>query len=300
MYRIGTSVSTCQPLLHSLKTSPACTRLYSACSRSLTALARDFERQGYCVLPAFLHPEQVTDMRERTEELLDEFAQEPERYDVVFDTSGQSHMDDPRFLATATTISPFLREGGTIERFRESIDKIGHNVKLDPVFGSAFQKPKLLDLLSCLGMPNPLWVQTMINLKLAGAGPLPAHRDATWLSTEPPRGVIASWIALGNVTKDNGCLVVWPGSHHMPLHARHERGPDGKMVWRDYYKASWKLSEGKPLEVPAGTLVCFSDHLVHGSLANTTQISRPVLVGHAYDKSYEFPDNWLPGISSNF
>jgi phytanoyl-CoA hydroxylase len=44
----------------------------------------------------------------------------------------------------------------------------------------------------------------------------PAHIDHVYMTPTPPRRLIASWVALEDISASAGPLVLWPGSHRLP------------------------------------------------------------------------------------
>ena len=51
------------------------------------------------------------------------------------------------------------------------------------------------------------------------------HQDSTFLHTEPMK-IVGVWLALEDVTLDNGCLWFIPGSHKRGIDRRFVRNPD--------------------------------------------------------------------------
>ena len=119
------------------------------------------------------------------------------------------------------------------------------------------------------------------------------HQDATFLHSEPMT-VTGFWIALEDATVDNGCLWVAPGGHRGPLRKRFVRDGDAvRFVALD--DTPWpSMDDAVPLEVSAGTLVCFHGLLPHYSAPNRSPQSRHAYTLHAIDaRSRWSPDNWL-------
>jgi hypothetical protein len=105
------------------------------------------------------------------------------------------------------------------------------------------------------------------------------HQDAGYWPLHPAATVTA-WIALDDATPQNGCLAVVPGSHSdgaLPFEeltpTEHSFGFDSRCVKETSFKAA-------PLELPlkAGSVILFSDQLVHGSGPNQSDQRRLALV----------------------
>ena len=95
---------------------------------------------------------------------------------------------------------------------------------LDPVFAPFSHRPEFAELLSDVGMTDPLLLQSMYLCKAArSGGEVGSHQDATFLWTDPVT-VTGIWVALEDATVDNGCLWALPGGHRtVPLAQRFVR-----------------------------------------------------------------------------
>jgi phytanoyl-CoA hydroxylase len=141
-----------------------------------------------------------------------------------------------------------------------------------------------------------LLVQSMLIFKQpAIGGEVRWHQDATFLHDEPV-SVTGLWFALEDATRDNGCLWVQPGGHRGPLREIFERrSGEPALALRTLDPSPWpELSQARPLEVPAGTLVCLHGLLPHWSAPNRSAHSRQAYTLHAVDaRSRWSPANWL-------
>jgi phytanoyl-CoA hydroxylase len=121
------------------------------------------------------------------------------------------------------------------------------------------------------------------------------HQDASYLISEP-YSVVGFWVALEDARRDNGCLWVEPGGHHRPLSEIYEVDPVTKKgVLRNLRKPDWPSQEQAiPVEVPAGSLVIFSDHMPHYSSPNRSEHSRQAFTMHFAESSSHWSEhNWL-------
>ena len=117
--------------------------------------------------------------------------------------------------------------------------------------------------------------------------------DATFFHTEP-LSVTTFWFALEDASLENGCLWVEPGGHRSPLRQLFVReGDEVRMVTLDV--TPWPGNERAiPLEVTAGTLVCFHGLLPHYSAPNRSPHSRHAYSLHVTDARCAYAaSNWL-------
>jgi len=76
-----------------------------------------------------------------------------------------------------------------------------------------FRAPEILRLLTFL-LGKPLIPFQSLGFTLGSEQRV--HSDSIHMSTAPPGFMIATWIALEDCTPENGPLVYYPGSHHLP------------------------------------------------------------------------------------
>ena len=165
---------------------------------------------------------------------------------------------------------------------------------LDPVF-KAFCQLKIFGQISRdIGLQDPLLWQTMYIFKQPHiGGEVRWHQDASYLVSEPAT-VTGIWIAIEDANRNNGCLWVQPGGHRSPLREiyRVEQGM-GELTELD--STPWPDTDtGIPVEVSAGSVVIFHDHMPHYSSKNFSAHSRHAFSLHVAEKNSTWPDiNWL-------
>ena len=262
---------------------------------------RHYRQQGFLVLEAFLDAATLASLRNASAELVSAF--NPAQHRSVFRTTDQDQGRDETFFRSAEKVEYFLEDealdsnGELTVAAERAVNKIGHALHDHiPAFRSFCQLPLLAALLKQLGMAHPVLWQTMLIFKQPGiGGEVRWHQDATYLYTEPS-AVMGLWFALEDATRDNGCLWLAPGAHDSPLRERY------RVDWHTrrgtletIHEQPWPtVEEAVPLEVPAGSLVLFSDHMPHYSSANRSDQSRLALTLHAADRSAHWDAaNWL-------
>jgi len=254
---------------------------------------------GFLVLPGFRDAAAVAALRARAAELVEAF--DPAVGAGVFSTRDQAATSDAWFLASADRIACFYEEDafapdGTLRQApARSINKIGHALHdLDPVADRFSRGPDMVALAADLRLREPQAWQSMLIFKQPGiGGEVGWHQDASFLITEPV-SVTTFWFALEDATLANGCLWVQPGGHRGPLRQRFVR--EGETVRLETLDATpWPTpEEAVPLEVAAGTLVCFHGLLPHYSAPNRSPVSRLAYTLHVVDGRCAWSaQNWL-------
>ena len=145
-----------------------------------------YERDGFIVLKDFVSHEACDLLRARAVELVQEF--DPAGVVSVFSTHEQTRTSDDYFLESGDKIrfffeeNAFLADGGLRQTKERSINKIGHALHdLDPVFDSFSRTAELKQLVSDLGIVDPLLLQSMYIFKQPRiGGEVTCHQDATF------------------------------------------------------------------------------------------------------------------------
>ncbi len=217
----------------------------------------EYERDGFLVLEKFADPSACDRLRSRAEELVREF--------------------DPAGIMS------------------QSINKIGHALHdLDPVFDQFSRLPAIEQLVSDLGIEEPLLVQSMYIFKQPNiGGEVTCHQDATFLYTTPLR-MVGLWFALEDAGVENGCLWVIPGGHKLGLKSRFVRAEGGGTRFEVFDDSRWPEEQLEPHEVKKGSLIVLHPLLPHLSRENLSPKSRQAYTLHIMDASVEYPNsNWL-------
>jgi phytanoyl-CoA hydroxylase len=260
-----------------------------------------FGERGFAIAERTIEGRVLETIRRDIEETLAGF--DPDAHRAVFTTGDRDRGRDEVFFRSAERVEYFLEQDaldvdGRLQRpLNRAVNKLGHALHDHlPAIGALARLPALRQALQALGQKRPQVWQSMAIFKQPGIGDsVRWHQDATYLYTEPA-SVIGTWIALEDATRDNGCLLVDP----------HGPGP-----LRERYEVDWSSRTGElttlcdvpwpedrdalALEVPAGSVVFFSDHLPHASAANRSDRSRLAVTLHTADadRSRWSERNWL-------
>jgi phytanoyl-CoA hydroxylase len=264
-------------------------------------LKAKFAEYGYVVIESAIPADRLDSIRSAARRIVGAF--DAERHRTIFTTRNQDHAQDAYFLDSAEAVHCFLEEeavdaDGRLLRPPElAVNKIGHAMHdLVPEFADFCRQPVIRDTLVSVGMNDPELWQTMYIFKQPGiGGEVRWHQDATYLNTEPP-SVIGVWVAVEEAGKDNGCLWVQPGGHLSPLREIYEVNHASRSgSLRSLDAAPWPATaEALPLEVPAGSMVVFSDCLPHYSSPNRSSRSRHAFAMHFAPGGVRWAEtNWL-------
>ena len=267
---------------------------------------QDFDRDGYVVLHGFKPAPEIAALRLRAEAIVDAF--DPADGAGIFSTTDLSRSAEQWFLDSGDRVRCFFEEHAFDAEGRLAvpkalaINKIGHAMHhLDPTFAQFSMGADIAALAAALGVQRPrVWQSMYIFKQPAIGGEVRWHQDASYLIAEP-LPVTGLWFALEDATLDNGCLWVQPGGHRSPLRERFVRSAEGVRLDRLDATAWPTPAEARPLEVPAGAVVCFHGLMPHYSAPNRSAVSRHAYTLHLSDERSRWSqDNWLRTDAHSF
>jgi len=259
-----------------------------------------FTENGFLVMEKLFSVEQIHAVRNAALGIVADF--DIDQHRTVFKTTDRDSGRDDYFFDSAEAVHCFLEEGaldenGQLNRPKElAINKIGHAMHdLVPAFNEFCRLEVIGAILRDLGYRSPSLWQTMYIFKQPGiGGEVRWHQDASYLIAGPP-GVTGIWIAIEDATRDNGCLWMQPGQHRTPLREIYEvdwQTRKGTLSTLD--DTPWVTGQPQALEVAAGSVVFFSDHMPHYSSQNTSEHSRHAFTLHVSEKDADWPkQNWI-------
>jgi phytanoyl-CoA hydroxylase len=262
---------------------------------------KQYQKDGYIVLENAIPESDIRRLKSEALQIVDAF--DIDKHRSVFTTSDRDSGRDDYFFDSAENIHCFLEEDaldehGKLQKTpRLAINKIGHALHdLNPIFNSFCRLPVFAEVLHDIGYQDPLLWQTMYIFKQPHiGGEVRWHQDGSYLISDPAM-VTGIWIAIEDANRDNGCLWVQPGGHRSRL--------------REIYQVDWADHEGQlteldktpwphenkalPVEVSAGSVVIFHDHMPHYSSQNLSEHSRHAFTLHVAEKSANWSgQNWL-------
>jgi hypothetical protein len=161
--------------------------------------------------------------------------------------------------------------------------------KMDQVFTAAMGRPELLEIMDRLvhGRANGLHSQFYFTPPLrAGLG---CHQDNYYVEAKPD-AFASAWIALVDITPENGGLYAYVGSHRegqLPVRSVNAEGQDKRQtVYEEtVVPPGYELVD---IYVERGSVVLLDGYVVHGSHQNRSAENRYVLLNTYIRASEKF------------
>jgi hypothetical protein len=161
----------------------------------------------------------------------------------------------------------------------------------EPAKRLAIYKP-LLDKLQLLYDREPVPFQTL-NFKVGTQQR--AHSDTIHFSSLPARFMCGAWVALEDITEENGPVFYYPGSHRLPeynfAHIRNEVSTPSYANYKEYEDFIDKVMasgtyEKKKFLAKKGDLLIWSSNIIHGG----SPVTKPTSTRWSQVTHYFFKD----------
>lgn len=143
-----------------------------------------------------------------------------------------------------------------------------------PLFDQVVHHPHILDVIESLIGPNILVAGTTLFIKEPEQrGFISWHQDARYNGLKPYNWVTA-WLALTEVTKENGCMYMWPESHLAGERGHVDTYGEDNLLTRGQTVMDVPEDKIVPIELRPGQLSIHHPWVVHGSGHNTSDKRR--------------------------
>jgi phytanoyl-CoA hydroxylase len=215
----------------------------------------EYEERGYLDVESLLTTEQLAELRQRTEDIVE----------------GRV----PDFPDEKLEFEP----GANGVRTMLTVRKMNHCAESDPVLMRHAKNEKILDIVECLLGPDIKLYSSQAFMKPPGGVEKPYHQDSPYFTIEP-MSLTTCWIALDDVTLENGCLWVVPGSHRLGPLPHSEKWEIGDRVDMRIPETAFDRNLEVPITLRAGSCSFHHSLLLHMSHPNQTPHPRRGLAFH--------------------
>lgn len=153
-----------------------------------------------------------------------------------------------------------------------------------PFIMKMFKKPEITEILAQLLGPDILLWRSHVFNKPPGGASIPWHQASTYMLEDYKQPILHTpnknnlfqltvWIAVDDVTLENGCMEFIPGSHSK---MRKVSIGKGDKFYSSQFEMDVDLENSKVVQMPLkpGQFVVFSERCVHGSKGNSTNSRR--------------------------
>jgi len=217
----------------------------------LQELKETFDRDGFSVARGLFSPEEVAEIREAFDEI-----DRKQQGAVRPQDDGITDPNDPLYLHP----------------------RIVHPHRSNDLARRYMIHPKLAVCLRAIVGDEPVATQSMYYFKAPGARGQAMHQDNMYLLVEPG-SCLGAWVAIDRADRENGCMMLVPGSHRGNLLC-----PEKADTTISFTPTATRIPKGlKPVEMPMepGDTLFFHGGVIHGSGPNRTKDRfRRSFIGH--------------------
>ena len=169
--------------------------------------------------------------------------------------------------------------GAPRKRHIDNLRKINSPAAHDAFFMIHAAQKNLLDAATALLGPDIKFFADQLFIKGPGGMEKTCHQDSAYFHIEP-MAILTAWVALDDVTIENGCLWVVPGSHREGLKDHSEAWMVGNRQDQKIPDAQIDRDREKPILLKAGDCSFHHSLLLHRSGPNQTDTRRRGLATH--------------------
>ncbi len=245
-------------------------------SRGTEAQRRHDDEQGFLLVPGLFDAAEREVWEQRFRDIVEE---------VVAPAKGMLVMRDV-----------MVAKGAVETRSRSAAIAKIQDFHHDPVLFEGYARnPKLLAWVEAFVGHDMKSIHNMLINKPPGVdGRHPLHQDLLYFPFRPAEKIVATWTALESCTRENGCLVVVPGSHRGEL-LTHE-SPGWEYVNYMYVGARGvgAHADRVHLEMEPGDTLFFHPLLLHGSGRNRSAGSRRAISAHFASATCQYLEGMAP------
>jgi hypothetical protein len=209
----------------------------------------EYRERGYVVAPDVLTPSEVDDLRRVTDEFVEKSREATDHTDV-FDLEPGHTADAPR------------------------LRRLKGPVRQHAVYNAALRHPGILEVVSSLIGHGLRYNGDKLNMKWSGYGSaVEWHQDwAFYPHTNDD--LLAVGIALDDMTPENGCMLMAPGTHTGPIYDHHQDGVFVGAITDPRFDAT----NAAEVTMPAGSISLHHVRIAHGSQPNRSDSPRRLLL----------------------
>jgi ectoine hydroxylase-related dioxygenase (phytanoyl-CoA dioxygenase family) len=159
---------------------------------------------------------------------------------------------------------------------RPALRRVNNPSDVSPAYRDVMAHAAMVDMVADLIGPDVKFHHCKINVKLPGSKTEVGYHQDFAYTPHTNDDIVTALLMLDDMTLENGCLTVVPGSHRGPLHSLFENGTFVGYISPD------ATARMRPAEVPitgaAGSVCLMHTRLVHGSDANRSAQPRGLYI----------------------
>ena len=233
---------------------------------------QSWNEKGFILIPNFFPEDKCIEINQTVVDIVRSMAGNSEEFNHAYIDQGHIGIRE-------------MKPSQKIENIEDEMSKV-FRLHQTGIFNDFIKRDDLLNIVEDILGENIDCFLSQFIFKNPGAWGQPWHQDSSYFPFDRAPQV-GAWLATSAATKENGCLVILPGSHKEVIH---EHLPDDR-PGSNYGYTEIKDHDFKkemPLFLNTGDLLLFHSFLMHKSYDNKSNNRRTAMVYHFAETGTDF------------
>lgn len=233
---------------------------------------QSWNEKGFILIPNFFPEDKCIEINQTVVDIVRSMAGNSEEFNHAYIDQGHIGIRE-------------MKPSHKIENIEDEMSKV-FRLHQTGIFNEFIKRDDLLNIVEDILGENIDCFLSQFIFKNPGAWGQPWHQDSSYFPFDRAPQV-GAWLATSAATKENGCLVILPGSHKEVIH---EHLPDDR-PGSNYGYTEIKDHDFKkemPLFLNTGDLLLFHSFLMHKSYDNKSNNRRTAMVYHFAETGTDF------------
>jgi len=233
---------------------------------------QSWNEKGFILIPNFFPEDKCIEINQTVVDIVRSMACNSEEFNHAYIDQGHIGIRE-------------MKPSQKIENIEDEMSKV-FRLHQTGIFNEFIKRDDLLNIVEDILGENIDCFLSQFIFKNPGAWGQPWHQDSSYFPFDRAPQV-GAWLATSAATKENGCLVILPGSHKEVIH---EHLPDDR-PGSNYGYTEIKDHDFKkemPLFLNTGDLLLFHSFLMHKSYDNKSNNRRTAMVYHFAETGTDF------------
>jgi len=233
---------------------------------------QSWNEKGFILIPNFFPEDKCIEINQTVIDIVRSMVGNSEEFNHAYIDQGHIGISE-------------MKPSHKIENIEDEMSKV-FRLHQTGIFNEFIKRDDLLNIVEDILGENIDCFLSQFIFKNPGAWGQPWHQDSSYFPFDRAPQV-GAWLATSAATKENGCLVILPGSHKEVIH---EHLPDDR-PGSNYGYTEIKDHDFKkemPLFLNTGDLLLFHSFLMHKSYDNKSNNRRTAMVYHFAETGTDF------------
>ena len=233
---------------------------------------QSWNEKGFILIPNFFPEDKCIEINQTVVDIVRSMAGNSEEFNHAYIDQGHIGIRE-------------MKPSQKIENIEDEMSKV-FRLHQTGIFNKFIKRDDLLNIVEDILGENIDCFLSQFIFKNPGAWGQPWHQDSSYFPFDRAPQV-GAWLATSAATKENGCLVILPGSHKEVIHEHlSDDRPGSNYGYTEIKDHDFKKE--MPLFLNTGDLLLFHSFLMHKSYDNKSNNRRTAMVYHFAETGTDF------------